>query len=119
MPMPDYLAQILQINKEAMWVVPGSKEERDLALAAFVAVDNKRGWKKMFEEFSSTIAWAEMRHNEYAPHQAAFRSACEVAKGIASPFGFADQDVCQALPSMPLLDGMESEATVPTSSWTF
>ena len=80
--------QILRTHRETMWVAPGSKEEWDLALAIFVAVDNKRGRIKMQDEFSSTIAWAEMRHKVCAPHQAAFRSACEVAKEIASGWAF-------------------------------
>ncbi len=85
--IPDYI-QILQSSMRTMWVTPGSREERDLALAIFVAVDGKRGRIKMQDEVSSTIAWAEMRHKECAPHQAAFRSACEVAKGIASGWAF-------------------------------
>ncbi|MCL4526434.1 MAG: hypothetical protein M1492_08065 [Gammaproteobacteria bacterium] len=85
--IPDYI-QILQSSMRTMWVTPGSREERDLASAIFVAVDGKRGRIKMQDELSSTIAWAEMRHKECAPHQAAFRSACEVAKGITGSWAF-------------------------------
>ena len=85
--IPDYI-QILRTDTRTMWVTPGSREERDLALAIFVAVDGKRGRIKMQDEVSSTIAWAEMRHKECAPHQAAFRSACEVAKGITGSWAF-------------------------------
>jgi hypothetical protein len=85
--IPDYI-QILRTDTRTMWVTPGSREERDLALAIFVAVDGKRGRIKMQDELSSTIAWAEMRHKECAPHQAAFRSACEVARGIESSWAF-------------------------------
>lgn len=88
LPMPDNSVQVLRPHKDPMWVAPGSKEERDLALAIFIAVDSKRGRIKMQDAFSSTIAWAEIRHKECAPHQAAFRSACEVAKGLPSGWTF-------------------------------
>ena len=83
--MPEEPFQILRAYQNHIWVSQDSEEERALALAAFRATDNQRGRNKMQSAFSSALCLAELRHRKCAPHKAAFRSACEVAKSVSVP----------------------------------